>query len=119
MTAINMTAPIGAAERRGVVSECSVTTSGTMRAEPEAHSHGPPRAEQRVPIADPFWPAGLTFECVLARARTREREALSLIYRRFLPVVYRFLLSRVADVPLAEDLTSETFFAVMAGIDEV
>lgn len=75
--------------------------------------------QQREPLADPFWPPGLTFECVLQQARARDREALGMIYRRFLPVVYRFLLSRVADVPVAEDLTSETFFAVMAGIDEV
>jgi RNA polymerase sigma-70 factor (ECF subfamily) len=38
------------------------------------------------------------------------------LYRRFLPVVYRFLLARTGDVPLAEDLTSETFFAVIGGI---
>lgn len=34
-------------------------------------------------------------------------------------MVYRFLLSRVSDVPLAEDLTSDTFVAAMAGIEEV
>jgi RNA polymerase sigma-70 factor (ECF subfamily) len=42
-----------------------------------------------------------------------------MLYRRFLPVVYRFLLARVDDVPLTEDLTSETFFAVMGGIADV
>ena len=66
-----------------------------------------------------FWPAGVTFEQALARARARDPEAISLLYRRFLPVVYRFLLSRVGDVPSAEDLTSETFFAVMEGIASV
>jgi RNA polymerase sigma-70 factor (ECF subfamily) len=62
------------------------------------------------------WPTGVTFEHVLEHARARDPEAISLLYRRFLPVVYRFLLSRVGDVPSAEDLTSETFFAVMEGI---
>jgi RNA polymerase sigma-70 factor (ECF subfamily) len=61
----------------------------------------------------------MTFEHVLERGRARDADALSLLYRRFLPVVYRFLLARVSDVPLAEDLTSETFFAVMGGIADV
>jgi RNA polymerase sigma-70 factor (ECF subfamily) len=74
---------------------------------------------QHAPITDPFWPAGLTFERVLDRARLREAEALSLLYRRFLPVVYRFLLARVSDVPVAEDLTSDTFFAIIEGIGGV
>jgi RNA polymerase sigma-70 factor (ECF subfamily) len=96
-----------------------VTISGAARVAPGARPDAHPDAQLSVPLADPFWPAGQTFERVLAKARAREQEALSLIYRRFLPVVYRFLLSRVADIPLAEDLTSETFFAVMAGISEV
>jgi RNA polymerase sigma-70 factor (ECF subfamily) len=61
----------------------------------------------------------VTFEDVITRARAHDAEALSLLYRRFLPVVYRFLLSRVGDVPSAEDLTSETFFAVIEGIARV
>jgi RNA polymerase sigma-70 factor, ECF subfamily len=67
----------------------------------------------------PLWPGGLTFDHVLARAQARDAEALSLLYRRFLPVIYRFLLGRVRDVPLAEDLTSETFFGVMGSLADV
>jgi len=94
-----------------VVADCGVTVAGPAQ---DASA-----AEQHAPITDPFWPAGLTFERVLHQARARDGEALSLLYRRFLPVVYRFLLARIGDVPVAEDLTSETFFAVMEGIGGV
>jgi RNA polymerase sigma-70 factor, ECF subfamily len=67
-------------------------------------------SERLCPLEPPFaW--------VLARARLRDPEAFSLLYDRFLPMVYRFVLTRVHDVPEAEDLTSETFFAVLGGID--
>jgi RNA polymerase sigma-70 factor, ECF subfamily len=74
---------------------------------------------QPAPTGDPFWPPGRTFERVLQQARTREADALSLLYRRFLPAIYRFHLARVGEVATAEDLTSETFFAAMASIDQV
>ncbi|HEV2236977.1 MAG TPA: sigma-70 family RNA polymerase sigma factor [Ktedonobacterales bacterium] len=73
-------------------------------------------AQQSAPATIVLWPGARTFDQVLAQARTRDAEALSLLYRRFLPVVYRFLLARVRDVAVAEDLTSETFFAVMDSI---
>ena len=62
------------------------------------------------------WPPAMPFATVLARARTLDARAISLLYHRFLPVVYRFILARVSDTHLAEDLTSETFFAVLEGI---
>jgi len=46
----------------------------------------------------------------------RDPEALSLLYRRFLPVIYRFLHSRTESTTLAEDLTSDTFFAIMESL---
>ncbi|HEX9039099.1 MAG TPA: sigma-70 family RNA polymerase sigma factor [Ktedonobacterales bacterium] len=69
------------------------------------------------------WPPAMPFGEVLRRARSSENravaeDALTLLYRRFLPVVYRFILSRVADIPTAEDLTSETFFAIVERIAE-
>lgn len=39
-----------------------------------------------------------------------------MLYRRFMPVVYHYVLARVGAVPVAEDVTSETFFAVVEGI---
>jgi RNA polymerase sigma-70 factor, ECF subfamily len=69
------------------------------------------------------WPPALPFEEALRRARCREipaqaDEALTLIYRRFLPVVYRFIFARVADATVAEDLASETFFAMVKHIGD-
>lgn len=92
------------------MADCSVTTPASQVAA-QAQDGGLPD--------DTDWPTGQTFARVLERARERDSAALSLLYRRFLPVIYRFLLSRVRDVPLAEDLTSETFFAVMEGLTSV
>ena len=62
------------------------------------------------------WPPALPFAAALASARKHESRALSLLYHRFLPVVYRYVLGRVGDTHVAEDVTSETFLAMLHGI---
>lgn len=62
------------------------------------------------------WPPALPFTTALARARAHDAHALSLLYHRFLPVVYRYVLGRVGDIHAAEDVTSETFLAMLNGI---
>ncbi|HET8906436.1 MAG TPA: sigma-70 family RNA polymerase sigma factor [Ktedonobacterales bacterium] len=62
------------------------------------------------------WPSSLPFELALERARVLDQGALTMLYRRFMPVVYRFVLARVSGVQVAEDVTSETFLAVVTGI---
>jgi len=62
------------------------------------------------------WPPAFPFALVLQRARQHDQQALSALYQRFLPVVYRFVLARVDDPHLAEDLTADTFFAVVKDI---
>ena len=62
------------------------------------------------------WPPDLPFAVVLQRARQRDQQAISALYKRFLPVVYRYVLARVDDPHLAEDLTADTFFAVVKDI---
>lgn len=64
------------------------------------------------------WPPAMPFDEVLRRARAGDEAALTSLYRRFLPVVYRFILARVADTPTAEDLTSETFYTVIERIGD-
>ncbi len=64
------------------------------------------------------WPPAQPFEQVLAHARHMDAVAISQLYSRFLPVVYRYMLARVGDVHTAEDLTSETFFAMLAQIEK-
>jgi RNA polymerase sigma-70 factor (ECF subfamily) len=62
------------------------------------------------------WPPELPFAHVLATARALDPSAVAQLYRRFLPVVYRYSLARVGDVHAAEDVTSETFIAMVEGI---
>jgi RNA polymerase sigma-70 factor (ECF subfamily) len=62
------------------------------------------------------WPPDLPFAVVLQRARQRDQQAISALYKRFLPVVYRYVLARVDDPHLAEDLTADTFFALVKDI---
>src|SRR6476620_9943781 len=54
------------------------------------------------------WPPALPFSRILDRARALDSVSMAMLYERFLPVIYRFILARVADGPLAEDLTSDT-----------
>jgi RNA polymerase sigma-70 factor, ECF subfamily len=62
------------------------------------------------------WPPDLPFGRVLERARTLDQRAISALYKRFLPTVYRFALARVGDVHAAEDVTAETFLAMIESI---
>lgn len=64
------------------------------------------------------WPPALPFDQALKRAQASDQQAMGMIYKRFLPVVYRFALGRVGDVHAAEDITSETFFVVVERIRE-
>ncbi len=73
-------------------------------------------AQAHIPPFDPppeGWPASESFDHVLARARAFDQSALTLLYRRFMPLVYRYVLARVGDIHHAEDLTSEVFFAAI------
>ena len=62
------------------------------------------------------WPPALPFDTVLERARTLDQASIALLYKRCLPVVYRYILSRVANTSQAEDITSDTFFAMLESI---
>jgi len=62
------------------------------------------------------WPPSLPFEVALTRAKALDERSLSLIYTRFLPVVYRYHLARLSDRDVAEDLTAETFMAMVEQI---
>jgi RNA polymerase sigma-70 factor (ECF subfamily) len=62
------------------------------------------------------WPPGLPFGSTLDRARQLDQTAISLLYRRFLPIVYRYALTHVGNASHAEDVTSEIFYAMVDGI---
>lgn len=58
----------------------------------------------------------LSFGRQLDRARRGEAEALSALYRQFLPGVFGYIAARVPDRATAEDLTSEVFLQMVEGI---
>jgi RNA polymerase sigma-70 factor, ECF subfamily len=62
------------------------------------------------------WPPSLPFDVALLRAKALDERCLSLLYARFLPVIYRFHLARLSDRHVAEDLTAETFIAMVEQI---
>jgi RNA polymerase sigma-70 factor (ECF subfamily) len=55
----------------------------------------------------------------LDRARHGEPEAMSALYRQFLPGVFGYIAARVPDRVTAEDLTSEVFLKMVEGISRV
>ena len=65
------------------------------------------------------WPPTLPFDVALTRAKALDERCLSLLYVRFLPVIYRFHLAHLGDMHAAEDLTAETFVAMVEQIAQV
>jgi RNA polymerase sigma-70 factor, ECF subfamily len=56
---------------------------------------------------------------LVAAAQQGDQEAFGRLYDRYVDVVFRFVLFRVGDRPLAEDLTSETFLRALRRISSV
>src|SRR5260221_74337 len=52
----------------------------------------------------------------LESARQGDSEPLSMLYKRFLPGIFGYIVTRVPDRPTAEDLTSEVFLQMVEGI---
>lgn len=52
-------------------------------------------------------------------ARRGETQALSMLYRQFLPAVFSYIAARVPDRATAEDLTSEVFLKMVEGISQL
>ncbi|HEU5370021.1 MAG TPA: sigma-70 family RNA polymerase sigma factor [Ktedonobacterales bacterium] len=59
------------------------------------------------------------FRDQLDRARRGDSEALSILYRQFLPGVFGYVAARVPDRATAEDLTSEVFLKMVEGISRL
>jgi len=59
------------------------------------------------------------FRRQLDSARSGESEALSTLYRQFLPGIFSYIASRVPDRATAEDLTSEVFLKMVEGIGQL
>jgi RNA polymerase sigma-70 factor (ECF subfamily) len=61
----------------------------------------------------------LAFHVLLDHARQGEAEAISILYRRFLPGVFWYIAARLPDRSTAEDLTSEVFLQMVEGIHKL
>jgi RNA polymerase sigma-70 factor (ECF subfamily) len=59
------------------------------------------------------------FHHLLDCARQGDSEALSILYRQFLPAVFGYVAARVPDRITAEDLTSEVFLKVVEGVSRL
>lgn len=53
---------------------------------------------------------------LLNRVRQGDAEALSTLYRQFLPGIFGYIATRVPNRTIAEDLTSEVFLQMVEGI---
>lgn len=59
------------------------------------------------------------FRRQLDKARHGDAEALSILYRQFLPGVFGYIAARVPDRATAEDLTSDVFLKMVEGINRL
>lgn len=55
-------------------------------------------------------------DSALVREAQRNPEAFAVLYERYMPNVYRYILNRVSNVQDAEDLTTQTFIAALRGL---
>jgi RNA polymerase sigma-70 factor, ECF subfamily len=55
-------------------------------------------------------------ELLVRRIEAGDELALSVLYRRYVTAIYRFVLAQLRDVDEAEDLTSETFARMLRGL---
>lgn len=53
---------------------------------------------------------------LVAAVQEGDAQALSVLYRRYVELVFRYVRRRVPTTELAEDVTSETFLAVVTGL---
>ena len=54
---------------------------------------------------------------LVARAKTADPQALTTIYERYSPAIFRYIYYRVGDADMAEDLRAEVFLHMLEGLD--
>ena len=60
-----------------------------------------------------------TFRQVIEQAQRGEAEAVSALYRHFLPGIFGYIAARIPDRNTAEDLTAEVFLQMIEGIGQL
>lgn len=56
---------------------------------------------------------------LVTRAQNGDRDAYAALYEQYVTVVFRYVLFRIGDRAVAEDLTSETFYRGLNRIDSI
>ncbi|MDC5696419.1 sigma-70 family RNA polymerase sigma factor [Intrasporangium calvum] len=103
------------------------TSSATVGADWGAQRHGPDAGAGSIPgqrsVPGPAprsardEAAQTRIEALVRLAQEGDREAFAQLYDAYVDTVFRYVLVRVGNRPLAEDLTSETFIRAMRRID--
>lgn len=104
--------------RSGAAGEPTVMTSSVDTAEnipPSATGAAGPPIPNPMPPSEPTGELATVME-IVARAQQGDADAFGQLYDRYVDVVYRYVYYRVANVSLAEDLTSETFLRALRRI---
>ncbi len=60
--------------------------------------------------------AAVTHASLVAHAKSGDHAAVTQIYETYGPILFRFILSRVSDPDLAEDLRAEVFVRMLEGL---
>ncbi len=60
-----------------------------------------------------------TFADLLNKARQHDREAVAALYRRALPVIYRFVYAHLGQPELVEDVVSDVFLVMVESIEQL
>lgn len=63
--------------------------------------------------------ASASFAQLIQRARLHDEEALIVLYQRALPVIYRYVMARLGQADLAEDVVSEVFLVMVESISDL
>lgn len=69
--------------------------------------------EQRVPISSP------TFAQIIQRARLHDEQALVTLYHHALPIIYRYVLARLGQADVTEDVVAEVFLTMIEAISDL
>jgi RNA polymerase sigma-70 factor (ECF subfamily) len=103
----------GVGPRGGARSGRTRTSTGIPTGSPPGASAGPlTGSDGATSVAD----EATRLKALVDLARNGDAEAFGQLFDHYHVSVYRFLYYRVGSVPLAEDLTSETFFRAMRGM---
>ncbi len=59
------------------------------------------------------------FAQLLSKARQHDREAVAALYRRALPVIYRYVYAHLGQPDLVEDVASEVFLVMVESLEQL